>query len=70
MAIQAGAIAIAQWEFDITSRLWLNVVNICALGVGMSFRFWTYSRWIWLLTPAPRPPASDDQRDEPAFAQQ
>lgn len=48
LGIQALAIFAAKYGFDVTDRLWLNVVNFGSLGVGTLFRFWAYRRFVWL----------------------
>ncbi len=55
LAIQAGSVAVAKYGFDTTDTVMLNAVNIVSLGAAMLFRFWTYRRWVWLLSDPPLP---------------
>lgn len=49
LAIQAGVVAGAKYGLDITSLVWLNVINLFGIALGTAFRFWSYRKFVWLL---------------------
>lgn len=67
LAIQAGSVALAKYGFDTTDIVLLNVASIVGLGVATMFRFWSYRRWIWILSD-PRSPSDTASGDTQAGA--
>jgi putative flippase GtrA len=42
------------------SVAWYNVALVVGTGLGTLFRFWSYRKWIWLASPAPRAGSHED----------
>jgi hypothetical protein len=28
-------------------KIWYNLANLCGIGLGTLFRFWSYRKWVW-----------------------
>jgi len=47
LLIQLASVAIVQDGAGLSGKLWYNLANLCGIGLGTLFRFWTYRKWVW-----------------------
>ena len=47
LLIQLACVAIVQDGLGLQGKVWYNLANLCGIGLGTLFRFWTYRKWVW-----------------------
>ena len=47
LLIQLACVAIVQDGLGLQGKLWYNLANLCGIGLGTLFRFWSYRKWVW-----------------------
>ena len=47
LLIQLACVAIVQDGLNLQGKVWYNLANLCGIGLGTLFRFWSYRKWVW-----------------------
>jgi putative flippase GtrA len=47
LAIQLSCVAIVVDGAGLQGKIWYNLANLCGIGLGTLFRFWSYRKWVW-----------------------
>ena len=47
LAIQLACVAIVVDGAGLQGKVWYNLANLCGIGLGTLFRFWSYRKWVW-----------------------
>ena len=47
LAIQLASVAIVVDGAGLQGKIWYNLANLCGIGLGTLFRFWSYRKWVW-----------------------
>ena len=47
LLIQLASVAIVQDGLNLQGKVWYNLANLCGIGLGTLFRFWSYRKWVW-----------------------
>ena len=47
LAIQLACVAIVVDGAGLQGKIWYNLANLCGIGLGTLFRFWSYRKWVW-----------------------
>jgi putative flippase GtrA len=67
LAIQLACVAIVVDGAGLQGKIWYNLANLCGIGLGTLFRFWSYRKWVWRSQePASMVPASGHRPVSPA----
>jgi putative flippase GtrA len=67
LAIQLVCVAIVVDGAGLQGKIWYNLANLCGIGLGTLFRFWSYRKWVWRSQePASVVPASGHRPVSPA----
>jgi putative flippase GtrA len=67
LLIQLACVAIVQDGIGLQGKVWYNLANLCGIGLGTLFRFWTYRKWVWKTQePAGGVPAAGHHQVSPA----
>jgi putative flippase GtrA len=67
LAIQLACVAIVVDGAGLQGKIWYNLANLCGIGLGTLFRFWSYRKWVWRTQePASGVPASGHRPVSPA----
>jgi hypothetical protein len=67
LAIQLACVAIVVDGAGQQGKIWYNLANLCGIGLGTLFRFWSYRKWVWRTQePASGVPAAGHHPVSPA----
>ena len=67
LAIQLACVAIVVDGAGLQGKVWYNLANLCGIGLGTLFRFWSYRKWVWRTQePASGVPAAGHHPVSPA----
>jgi putative flippase GtrA len=47
LLIQLACVAIVADGAGLQGKVWYNLANLCGIGLGTLFRFWSYRKWVW-----------------------
>jgi putative flippase GtrA len=47
LGIQLASVAIVVDGAGLQGKIWYNLANLCGIGLGTLFRFWSYRKWVW-----------------------
>jgi putative flippase GtrA len=47
LLIQLTCVAVVVDLGGLQGKLWYNLANLCGIGLGTLFRFWSYRKWVW-----------------------